>query len=99
MVRSYWRGWFTQQATAVRHTCRKERHRGRWHRPQFECLEDRFAPATHTWTGSVSNLWSAAGNWNGGSPAGDNNAVLIFPAGAPLFTNNDLNNLTIQSIT
>ena len=35
-------------------------------------------PATRTWTGAVSNLWSDAGNWGGTAPVeGDN---LVFPA-------------------
>ncbi|KAA0252009.1 hypothetical protein FBQ97_00435 [Acidobacteria bacterium ACD] len=36
----------------------------------------------HTWTGANSSLWSDPGNWAGGSPAGDANAVLVFPADA-----------------
>jgi autotransporter-associated beta strand protein len=76
------------------------RHNG-YRRPQIERLESRWAPATHTWTGATSNFWSEDRNWNGGSPAGDPNAALIFPDGSlQLFGNsNDLNNLTIQSIT
>lgn len=67
---------------------------------QLEWLENRFAPATHTWTGATSALWSDPTNWNGGSPAGDPNAVLVFPAGAANLSNtNDLTNLTIQSIS
>jgi autotransporter-associated beta strand protein len=41
--------------------------------------------ATRTWTGSASNLWSAAGNWGGVAPvAGDD---LVFPEGAANTTN------------
>src|SRR5262245_39666310 len=66
-----------------------------------ESLEQRLVLATHTWTGTVSNLWSVAGNWTGGSPLGDASADLIFPAsGASNLANN--NNLaagtTINSI-
>jgi autotransporter-associated beta strand protein len=72
-------------------------------RPQLERLESRLAPATHTWTGATSGLWSDNTNWNGGAPAGDPMAALVFPAGAQhRFGNtntNDLTNLTIQSIT
>src|SRR5262249_50893250 len=70
------------------------------HRLELELLEHRLAPATHTWTGATSNLWSDNTNWNGGSPAGDTSAVLVFPGGtANLSIMNDLNNLAVQSIT
>jgi autotransporter-associated beta strand protein len=70
-------------------------------RPQLERLESRWAPATHTWTGATDGLWSDETNWNGGSPAGDLNAALVFPAGAQHLTDNtnDLASLTIQSMT
>jgi autotransporter-associated beta strand protein len=65
-----------------------------------ERLETRLVPATHTWTGATSGLWSVGANWTGGSPAGDPNAVLVFPGGAANLANtNDLVSLTIQSIT
>jgi autotransporter-associated beta strand protein len=99
MVLCHWRRWFPLQATLAQHPGRKERSRVRLQRPQFESLEDRFAPATHTWTGGLNTLWSADRNWIGGSPAGDNNAALIFPANARTATNNDLDNLTIQSMS
>jgi autotransporter-associated beta strand protein len=67
---------------------------------QLEALEDRLVPATHTWTGAASDLWSDNANWTGGSPAGDSNADLVFPSGAMhVSTNNDLSDLTIHSIT
>jgi len=45
--------------------------------------------ATDTWTGVVSNRWSAAGNWTAGVPAAGDD--LVFPAsGANQTTNNDL---------
>jgi autotransporter-associated beta strand protein len=69
-------------------------------RLELEWLESRLAPATHTWTGATSDLWSVASNWTGGSPAGDASAVLVFPSGAMnLSTMNDLTNLTAQGIT
>ena len=60
----------------------------------------RLSPATHTWTGAASTLWSNAANWNGGSPAGDADAMLVFPAGAANLINmNDISGLTITSIS
>ena len=71
-----------------------------YRRLQLEWLEHRLAPATHTWTGATSDLWSADANWNGGSPMGDTSAVLVFPGGAMNLVNmNDLTGLTVQSIT
>lgn len=68
-------------------------------RLQVERLEDRLAPATHTWTGAVNDQWSTVSNWIGGPPNGDANAVLLFPGNAANFTNrNDLMFLSIQSI-
>ncbi|MFO0841496.1 MAG: autotransporter-associated beta strand repeat-containing protein [Gemmataceae bacterium] len=52
--------------------------------PGLESLEDRLAPATHTWTGaSGTDLnWGTAGNWTGGAPANGEGGpiVLNFPA-------------------
>ena len=36
--------------------------------------------ATHTWIGAASNRMSDAANWSGGSPVGDPDAQLRFPA-------------------
>lgn len=56
--------------------------------------------ATHTWTGAVSPFWSNIGNWTGGTPAGDPDADLVFPASG--FSNptstNDIPALTVNSI-
>jgi autotransporter-associated beta strand protein len=67
----------------------------------LEFLEDRLAPATHTWNGSASNLWSNGSNWTGGSPAGDPTAALVFPGGSVMnpANSNDITGLTVQSIT
>lgn len=43
----------------------------------------------HTWTGASGSLWSDPGNWTGGPPVGDANAVLVFPADAILKTSTD----------
>ena len=34
--------------------------------------------ATHTWIGTISDKISESGNWSGGSPVGDAEAVLVF---------------------
>jgi autotransporter-associated beta strand protein len=49
-------------------------------RLRLEALENRLAPATHTWTGAAGDgLWSTAHNWlNDSSPAGDTSIVLSF---------------------
>src|SRR5262249_10655735 len=77
-------------------------------RPSFEALEDRIAPATHVWRGGidpfalpeVNTRWSVAANWaSGGSPAGDPNAVLVFPTNAVRFASvNDLGRVPIREI-
>src|SRR5262249_5362495 len=70
-------------------------------RPRLEALEERLAPATHTWNGSISGSWANDANWVGNSPAGDNNASLVFPGTATNFTNtNDIAvAFSVQSIT
>src|SRR5436189_2580171 len=54
---------------------------------------------THVWTGASDNLFSNSGNWIGGSPAGDANADLSFPSGSRLTPQNDIEGLTVRSIT
>jgi autotransporter-associated beta strand protein len=55
--------------------------------------------AVHVWTGAASDRFSDAGNWAGGSPAGDANAELSFPGGVSrLAVINDLTGLTVRSI-
>ncbi|HVE71884.1 MAG TPA: Calx-beta domain-containing protein [Thermoanaerobaculia bacterium] len=55
--------------------------------------------AVHIWTGASSDRFSDAGNWRGGSPAGDAAARLSFPGGPTrLAVTNDLPGLTVKSI-
>jgi hypothetical protein len=49
------------------------------HRPRVEALEDRLAPAVHTWTGAVSGSWLDDANWTGNSPANDTNPQAGVP--------------------
>jgi autotransporter-associated beta strand protein len=60
-------------------------------RPRLETFEDRVAPATHTWSGAVSQLWSDSRNWREGTtPYGDSLADLVFPSsGVSNFTSQD----------
>jgi autotransporter-associated beta strand protein len=67
---------------------------------RLEQLESRLVPTVHTWNGAgATNLWSDAGNWSGGTPAGDPAAILIFPSAARPTNTNDLTDLTIESLT
>jgi autotransporter-associated beta strand protein len=67
-------------ASASRRAPVKRRPQTRF-RPRLETLEDRLAPATHVWNGFNSDSWSDPGNWSqGGSPYGDHDALLVFPA-------------------
>ncbi len=51
----------------------------------LELLEDRFAPAAHTWTGGgADGLWSNAANWDTALTATEGtteNVTLLFPSG------------------
>ncbi|HEX7154560.1 MAG TPA: Calx-beta domain-containing protein [Thermoanaerobaculia bacterium] len=59
-----------------------------------------LSAATHVWTGATSDRWSDAANWEGGSPAGDAEAELLFPDGATrTATVNDIASLTVRSMS
>lgn len=68
-------------------------------RPTIEMLETRLAPATHTWDGSESAMWSNPANWaeNSAPVAGESNLVLVFSSGASTSIN-DLNNLNVKHL-
>jgi fibronectin-binding autotransporter adhesin len=94
--------WNALRGMLRRHT---NSHRGPKRRPGrqplvLEQLESRLTPATHTWTGAFSTLWSTNANWIGGSPAGDSSANLVFPAsGVTNFSsNNDAATGSINSL-
>ena len=92
--------WWQKLAKRADGSSRGRTWRKDYRRLQLEWLERRLAPATHTWTGAASTLWSNAANWTGGSPAGDADAMLVFPAGAAnLVNSNDITGLTITSIS
>jgi autotransporter-associated beta strand protein len=56
--------------------------------------------ASHTWTGSVSSLWSNPLNWDGGAPQiGEANVVLNFEYGATRnASTNDIGNISVDDI-
>lgn len=59
----------------------------------------RVDAAVHVWSGAASDRFSDAGNWIGGSPAGDGAAELSLPGGAArTVLNNDIAGLTVRSI-
>src|SRR5262245_18500211 len=73
-------------------------------RPSVELLEDRLAPATHTWNAPTGPpaLWSNSSNWTVGAPQlGEANVVLIFPnnPALALTTFDDLDGLAVDQIT
>lgn len=70
-------------------------------RPHVEPLEDRLVPASLTWTGANSELWSDAGNWKEGkTPYMTSEAdVLYFDEGAARkVSNHDGPTTQIESI-
>ena len=88
---------------------RQSAHARRRSLPYLEVLEDRFAPATHTWTGAGGNgLWSNNGNWTSNSGAfpgaptvgeaslDNNDIVLIFPAVSNENTTQDISGLIVE---
>lgn len=76
-------------------------HAASFFHPRLEQLETRLVPTTHTWDGSFSQFWSDDANWqeNSAPAAGETNLVLIFPSGMPTDSRNDINGLSITSIT
>ena len=55
--------------------------------------------STHIWSGANSQYFSNDSNWTNGSPAGDPNAELAFPAGSRLDAVNDLPSLVVRSLS
>lgn len=83
MVADWLRFWSSSRSTSSA-ARRKPRFR-----LELDALEDRFAPATLTWTGAVNNLWSNPANWlnesnNPQAPAAGDD--LIFPTGPSTLT-------------
>jgi autotransporter-associated beta strand protein len=100
MFRTWYRQWINRMNWA--RSGRVSTATGRKPRqpPRLEPLEDRLAPATHQWTGSLNNLWSNPGNWFGGAPApNETNLILVFGIGASNPSNvNDILGLSAKQI-
>jgi autotransporter-associated beta strand protein len=79
MFRTYYPEWvnriFPLGSGRARNGARRKSRR----HLQLEVLEHRLTPALHTWTGAKGFSWADAGNWIGGTPAGDSQATLEFP--------------------
>src|SRR5262249_24037094 len=99
MLRTWWRRY-------VQRNSRPSKQGGRWRvwprllrQPLLEKLEDRLAPASHTWTGNGGNaLWSTPGNWSGGAPMNGETGpiILIFDnTGTNRTTTDDIANLRV----
>jgi autotransporter-associated beta strand protein len=102
MLHNWWRKLMNHRFGATSRGRRKTALQTLSRQLRLEILEDRLAPALHTWTGSTSAIWSVPGNWQGGAPVvGEPNITLTFPSlDAANFTNiNDIPGLTVQSIT
>src|SRR5437868_2834693 len=94
-----WRQWLRRLSGTARRSP-YSRMRKRQHRLEFEHLETRLAPATHTWTGAAGDgKWATAGNWQsnfvptGGLDADGKYADLVFGSAGALFfrsTHDDL---------
>ena len=71
----------------------RRRPPSRWHHAlplRLKKLEDRWLPATHTWTGATDAFWTTGTNWTGGAATvGESSVTLIFPSGAGNTTNTD----------
>jgi hypothetical protein len=82
MINSWLKRLARRTAARKQPGSRVKARRKYYHQLRLEGLESRLVPATHTGTGATSTLWSVDANGNGGSPAGDPAAALVFPDGA-----------------
>lgn len=103
MFRTWWQRWRQRTNRSSPASRRSPTRRGRGPGIQLEPLEERMAPAIHTWIGRVSTLWSDNGNWMGGTPSGDEDAEVIFDALSMFPTDNrtsvnNLGNITIRNL-
>src|SRR5438128_3447546 len=67
----------------------------------LEMLEDRLAPASHTWTGTMNGNWSIPANWGvDGAPANGEAGpiVLNFDAATTLAMVDDISGLSVDQM-
>jgi uncharacterized repeat protein (TIGR01451 family) len=101
MVGNGWRGVLNGKAQPARGGRRWRAGNRPRCLPRVEILEDRLAPAAHTWSGAGGNsLWDNAGNWSaGGAPQpGETDVMLTFPAVANTTGNNNVTDLTVSEV-
>jgi autotransporter-associated beta strand protein len=67
-------------------------------RPCLEALEDRLAPATHTWTGPAGGRWSNAANWSGGVPTNNELGGTFVQFNGNSDSTDDIANLQVNGI-
>jgi autotransporter-associated beta strand protein len=104
MILTWLRRTTRRKPLAVRGKSRTPKQHQQPVRPRLEHLEDRLAPASHTWSGGAGLLnpnWSNAANWSaGGAPqANETNVALTFPVFANRGSRNDVAGLQISQIT
>jgi autotransporter-associated beta strand protein len=101
MFRTWYRRWLNWigRVAAPRQRPTEARRRSS-RRLLLEALEDRLAPATHTWTGAVSSNWSDANNWIGGSPYTDHSSpiAVVFPATGVVRFTSTVDNTLFQDV-
>src|SRR5262249_40374168 len=103
MLRTWWRR-FLNRRSARRRARSEYRPWRRFHRFDFDRLEDRLSPATHSWTGGgglASPNWSDPANWTGGAPAvGEEGPVILnFPTGvSQRMSVDDITDLRVDQI-
>jgi hypothetical protein len=104
MIRTWWRQATQSKSPSSRGNRRTASRRQQSFRPCLDRLEDRLAPASHTWSGGAGILnpnWSSPANWSvGGAPqANENNVVLTFPAVVNHASRNDVAGLLIDQVS
>ena len=98
MFASWWHRRLGQPLSPSRRS-----NRPRAYRPRLELLEDRLAPATHTWTGAsgIDRNWDTDANWMGNSKpvVGEAGPVILnFPSIVDI-SRNTVNNLPGGTLT
>jgi autotransporter-associated beta strand protein len=98
-----WRRWLNRTFKPWA-ASRRQPRRHPTRRPHLEMLEDRIAPATHTWqggAGATGTLWSVGTNWVEGTAPTEAHADVIFGSAglAHNVNTNDLVGASLGTIT